>query len=52
MKIRQLSQKGSAASYLAEYRFQAAKLDWNEAAHMAQVYLGLKSEIKDALVNV
>ncbi|RFN43434.1 gag polyprotein, partial [Fusarium flagelliforme] len=52
MKIRQLTQKGSAAAYLAEYRFQAAKLDWNEAAHMAQVYLGLKSEVKDAMVYI
>lgn len=51
-KIRQLTQKGSAAAYLAEYRYQAAKLDWNEAAHMAQVYQGLKSEVKDAMVNV
>jgi hypothetical protein len=51
-KIRQLHQKGSAAAYLAEYRYQAAKLDWNEAAHMAQVYQGLKSEVKDAMVNI
>ncbi|PNP61356.1 hypothetical protein FNYG_13915 [Fusarium nygamai] len=52
MKIRQLKQKGSAADYLAEYRYQAAKLNWGEEAHMAQVYLGLKSEVKDAMVNV
>ncbi|UZP43480.1 hypothetical protein NXS19_011292 [Fusarium pseudograminearum] len=50
MKIRKLVQKGSAASYLSEYRYQAAKLDWNEAAHMDQVYHGLKPEIKDAMV--
>ena len=49
-KIRQLVQKGSASTYLAEYRFQAAKLDWNEAAHMSQVYRGLKAEVKDAMV--
>ncbi|TXC02818.1 hypothetical protein FocTR4_00002323 [Fusarium oxysporum f. sp. cubense] len=36
MKIRQLKQKGSAADYLAEYRYQAAKLNWGEEAHMAQ----------------
>lgn len=52
MKIRQLKQKGSAADYLAEYRYQAAKLNWGEEAHMAQVYLGLKSEVKDAMVNI
>jgi hypothetical protein len=51
-KIRQLTQKGSAAAYLAEYRYQCAKLDWNEAANMAQVYHGLKSEVKDAMVNI
>ncbi|UZP34159.1 hypothetical protein NXS19_001975 [Fusarium pseudograminearum] len=50
MKIRKLVQKGSAASYLSEYRYQAAKLDWNEAAHIDQVYHGLKPEIKDAIV--
>ncbi|RFN43553.1 gag polyprotein [Fusarium flagelliforme] len=49
-KIRQLVQKGSASTYLAEYRFQAAKLDWNEAAHMSQVYRGLKPDVKDAMV--
>ncbi|EXL40782.1 hypothetical protein FOCG_16726 [Fusarium oxysporum f. sp. radicis-lycopersici 26381] len=52
MKIRQLKQRGSAADYLAEYRYQAAKLNWGEEAHMAQVYLGLKSEVKDAMVNI
>ncbi|KAF5975341.1 gag poly [Fusarium coicis] len=52
MKIRQLKQRGSAADYLAEYRYQAAKLNWGEEAHMAQVYLGLKSEVKDAMANV
>ncbi|UZP43481.1 hypothetical protein NXS19_011293 [Fusarium pseudograminearum] len=50
MKIRKLVQKGSAASYLSEYQYQAAKLDWNKAAHMDQVYHGLKPEIKDAIV--
>ncbi|SCO87530.1 uncharacterized protein FRV6_11657 [Fusarium oxysporum] len=44
--------RGSAADYLAEYRYQAAKLNWGEEAHMAQVYLGLKSEVKDAMVNI
>ena len=52
IKIRQLKQKGSAAAYLAEYRYQASRLNWNEEAHMAQVYLGLKEEVKDALVNI
>ncbi|CEI70973.1 unnamed protein product [Fusarium venenatum] len=51
-KIRNLRQTGSAAAYLSEYRYQAAKLDWNESAHMDQVYLGLKEEVKDALVNI
>ncbi|GKU10828.1 unnamed protein product, partial [Fusarium langsethiae] len=51
-KIRKLRQTGSAAAYLSEYRYQMAKLDWNEAAHMDQVYLGLKDEVKDALVNI
>ncbi|KAL9561843.1 hypothetical protein ACKAV7_014105 [Fusarium commune] len=44
--------KGSAAAYLAEYHYQASRLNWNEEAHMAQVYLGLKEEVKDALVNI
>ncbi|KAI7759628.1 hypothetical protein LZL87_014269 [Fusarium oxysporum] len=52
MKIRQLKQRGSAADYLAEYRYQAAKLNWGKEAHIAQVYLGLKSEVKDAMVNI
>jgi hypothetical protein len=52
MKIRQLVQKGSAAAYLAEYCYQAAKLDWNDAANLAQVYQGLKPEIKDVIVNI
>jgi hypothetical protein len=52
MKIRQLIQKGSAAAYLAEYRYQASKLDWNDIANLAQVYQGLKPEIKDAIVNI
>ncbi|EWY96162.1 hypothetical protein FOYG_04976 [Fusarium oxysporum NRRL 32931] len=52
MKIWQLKQRGLAADYLAEYCYQAAKLNWGEEAHMAQVYLGLKSEVKDAIVNI
>ncbi|KAL9563998.1 hypothetical protein ACKAV7_011858 [Fusarium commune] len=35
MKIRQLKQRGSAADYLAEYHYQAAKLNWGEEAYMA-----------------
>jgi hypothetical protein len=35
IKIRQLVQKGSAVAYLAEYRYQASKLDWNDAANLA-----------------
>ncbi|PTD09279.1 hypothetical protein FCULG_00007537, partial [Fusarium culmorum] len=34
IKIRKLIQKGSAASYLSEYQYQAAKLDWNKAAYI------------------
>ncbi|KAJ0128883.1 Uncharacterized protein HZ326_28027 [Fusarium oxysporum f. sp. albedinis] len=52
MKIRQLKQRGSATDYLAEYYYQAAKLNWGKEAHIAQVYLGLKSEVKDAIVNI
>ncbi|KAG7419477.1 hypothetical protein Forpe1208_v003480 [Fusarium oxysporum f. sp. rapae] len=44
--------KTAENNYLAEYRYQAAKLNWGEEAHMAQVYLGLKSEVKDAMVNI
>ncbi|CZS80735.1 unnamed protein product [Fusarium graminearum] len=51
-KIRALRQTGAAAAYLAEYRYLMTKLDWNEAANMDQVYLGLKEEVKDALVNI
>ncbi|KAF4337173.1 gag poly [Fusarium beomiforme] len=50
--IRQLRQTGLASKYFAEYRYYASRLDWNDEAHLSQSYLGLKDEVKDALVNV
>ncbi|KAF4337103.1 gag poly, partial [Fusarium beomiforme] len=42
----------SALKYFAEYRYHALRLDWNDEAHLSQSYLGLKDEVKDALVNI
>lgn len=52
ISIRKLKQRTAASTYAAEYRYQASRLDWNEEAHMSQYYLGLKPEVKDALVNI
>lgn len=46
-----LRQRGSATSYLAEFRRFSIVLDWDDAALAAQFYRGLKDTIKDELAR-
>ena len=47
-----LRQKGSAASYIAEFMRHAVLVKWNDQAMAAQFYRGLKDIIKDELARV
>ena len=47
-----LRQKGSVASYMAEFMRFAVVIKWNDQAKAAQFYRGLKDGIKDELSRV
>jgi hypothetical protein len=47
--LQTLRQKGSAATYTAEFQRHSTKLSWNDGALMHQYYRGLKEHVKDDL---
>jgi hypothetical protein len=49
--IQTLRQKGSAATYTAEFQRYSTKTGWNDDALRAQYYRGLKDFVKDELVR-
>lgn len=49
--IQNLRQKGSAASYTAEFQQYSGKTDWNDDALKAQYYKGLKDMVKDEIAR-
>lgn len=49
-QLRTLKQKGSAATYAAEFQRHSAKTNWNDPALISAFDAGLKDTIKDALV--
>lgn len=49
--IQMLRQRGSAATYTAEFQRQAIKTGWDDRALKAQYYRGLKDAVKDELVK-
>jgi hypothetical protein len=48
-KIQSLKQKGSAATYTAEFNRYSIKTGWNDAALKDEYYKGLKEVVKDEL---
>ena len=46
-----MRQKGSAASYTAEFQQYSGKTDWNDDALKAQYYRGLKDGVKDEIAR-
>ena len=48
-RIQSLKQKGSAATYTAEFNRYAIKTGWNDAALKDEYYKGLKELVKDEL---
>jgi hypothetical protein len=49
--IQMLRQRGSAATYTAEFQRQAIKAGWDDKALKAQYYRGLKDAVKDELIK-
>jgi hypothetical protein len=49
--IQNLRQKGSAATYTAEFQQYMNKTDWNDDALKAQYYRGLKDAVKDEIAR-
>ncbi|TAQ86995.1 hypothetical protein B7494_g4699 [Chlorociboria aeruginascens] len=46
-----LKQKGSAATYTAEFQRDALRTKWNDAALCAQYYKGLKDKVKNEIAR-
>lgn len=46
-----LKQRGSATSYLADFRRYSVLVKWNDEAKMSQFYKGLKETIKDEIAR-
>ncbi|WPJ60739.1 hypothetical protein SMAC4_13283 [Sordaria macrospora] len=51
-KLNELRQTKSAASYSAEFRQLAFRVDWNDEGLKYQFYRGLKSDVKDELIKI
>lgn len=49
--IQNLRQRGSAATYTAEFQQYSGKTDWDDAALKAQYYQGLKDHVKDEIAR-
>jgi hypothetical protein len=49
--IQTLRQRGSCATYTAEFQRYSSKTGWNDDALRAQYYRGLKDSVKDELVK-
>jgi Retrotransposon gag protein/Zinc knuckle len=49
-KIRECRQQTSVWKYNAEFNQTMSHLDWDEEARMAQYRVGLKGEVKDAMI--
>jgi hypothetical protein len=49
--VQTLRQRGSAATYTAEFQRHAIKTGWNDDALRAQYYRGLKDAVKDELIK-
>jgi hypothetical protein len=49
--IQNLKQRGSAATYTAEFQQHSGKTDWDDTALKAQYYRGLKDHVKDEIAR-
>lgn len=49
--IQNLRQRGSAATYTAEFQQHSGKTDWDNTALKAQYYWGLKDHVKDEIAR-
>jgi hypothetical protein len=49
-QIRQLRQKGSAATYYSEFLQLASRLDWDDSAKASAYYMGLSDAVKDQMI--